>query len=138
QLQRWNQRVREGGAVAAGVGAAERDVGGENRAQRRQLQRWDQRVRKRRAVAAGARAAERDVGGKTQARLSYNAAISACQKGKQWQWQRALSLLRDIRQMKPHPDLLIYGIVASMCEHGGQRSLVQSLTREMCGVIAAE
>ena len=29
QLQRWDQRVREGRAVGAGVGAAQRDVGGE-------------------------------------------------------------------------------------------------------------
>ena len=29
QLQRWDQRVREGRAVAAGFGAARRDVGGE-------------------------------------------------------------------------------------------------------------
>ncbi|CAK0837722.1 unnamed protein product [Prorocentrum cordatum] len=68
--------------------------------------------------------------------FSYNAAISACQKGKQW--QRALSLLRDIRQMKLYPDLFVYGIVASMCEHGGQKKMVQSLTREMCGLIVAE
>ncbi|CAK0858312.1 unnamed protein product [Prorocentrum cordatum] len=68
QLQRWDQRVREGRAVAVGAGAAERDVGSEGGAQRRQLQRWDQRVRERQAVAAGAGAAERDAGGEAGAR----------------------------------------------------------------------
>ncbi|CAK0866902.1 unnamed protein product, partial [Prorocentrum cordatum] len=33
QLQRWDQRVREGRAVAAGAPAAERDAGGEAGAQ---------------------------------------------------------------------------------------------------------
>ncbi|CAK0858314.1 unnamed protein product [Prorocentrum cordatum] len=66
---RWRcSRVREGRAVAVGAGAAERDVGSEGGAQRRQLQRWDQRVRERQAVAAGAGAAERDAGGEAGAR----------------------------------------------------------------------
>ncbi|CAK0789232.1 unnamed protein product, partial [Prorocentrum cordatum] len=34
QLQRWDQRVREGQAVAAGAVAAQRNVSGEVRAQR--------------------------------------------------------------------------------------------------------
>ncbi|CAK0830534.1 unnamed protein product [Prorocentrum cordatum] len=44
-LQCWDQRVREGRAVAAGAGAAHADAGGEAGARRHQLQRRDQRVR---------------------------------------------------------------------------------------------
>ena len=88
QLQRWDQRVREGRSVAAGFGAAERDAGGEAGARRHQLQRWDQRVREGRAVAAGFGAAERDAGGEAGARrhLSYNAGTSACEKGFWTMW----------------------------------------------------
>ncbi|CAK0895325.1 unnamed protein product, partial [Prorocentrum cordatum] len=68
QLQRGGQRVREGRAVAACAGAAERDLGSTARAQRHQLQRWDQRLREERAVAACAGAAERDAGSKAGAR----------------------------------------------------------------------
>ncbi|CAK0859317.1 unnamed protein product [Prorocentrum cordatum] len=65
QLQCWDQRVREGRAVAAGFGAAQQDAGGESGAQRHQLQRWDQRVREKRALAAGSGAAGRDVGSRS-------------------------------------------------------------------------
>ena len=68
--------------------------------------------------------------------ISYNAAVSACQKGEQW--QRGLSLLREIRDMNMYPDFFVYGSVASMCEQGGQGKLVQSLTREVRGLITAE
>ncbi|CAK0874042.1 unnamed protein product [Prorocentrum cordatum] len=173
QLQRWDQRVREGRAVAAGPGAAERDAGGEAGARRLSYNagvsacetggQWQPAaallIEMREAklepdvisYSAGISACEKGehwqravalLGKMRDAKLepnvifSYNAAISACQNGKQW--QRALSLLRDIRQMNLYPDLFAYGIVASMCEHGGQKKLVQSLTREMCGLIAAE
>ncbi|CAK0810435.1 unnamed protein product, partial [Prorocentrum cordatum] len=66
------------------------------------LQRWDQRVRDGRAVAAGAGAAEQDAGGEVGAQLSYNAGISACEKGEQW--QRALVLLGEMRGGKLEPD----------------------------------
>ncbi|CAK0873667.1 unnamed protein product [Prorocentrum cordatum] len=52
-LQRWDQRVRDGKAVAAGACAAQRDVGSEGGARRHELQCWDPRLRKGRAVAAG-------------------------------------------------------------------------------------
>ncbi|CAK0877301.1 unnamed protein product [Prorocentrum cordatum] len=42
QLQRWNQRVREGRTMAAGCVAAQRDVDGGTGGQRHQLQRWHQ------------------------------------------------------------------------------------------------
>ncbi|CAK0809444.1 unnamed protein product [Prorocentrum cordatum] len=82
QLQRWDQRVREMRAVAAGACAAERVAGGEAGVQCSQLQPCDrrsapqtrcdrlvghtaeeQRLSERWSVAAGSGAVERDVGG---------------------------------------------------------------------------
>ncbi|CAK0905365.1 unnamed protein product [Prorocentrum cordatum] len=53
QLQRWNQRVREGGAVAAGLGAGLRDAGGEAGANRHQLRHRGQLVREGQAHCRG-------------------------------------------------------------------------------------
>ncbi|CAK0820506.1 unnamed protein product [Prorocentrum cordatum] len=106
RLQRWDQRVREGGAVAAGPGAARQDVGCEAGAHRHQLQRWDQRLRERRAVAAGPGAARRRAGGGAGARrLSCNAGISACEKG--GQWQRALALLGETSEARLEPSVIL-------------------------------
>ncbi|CAK0809442.1 unnamed protein product [Prorocentrum cordatum] len=117
QLQRWDQRVREMRAVAAGACAAERVAGGEAGVQCSQLQPCDrrsapqtrcdrlvghtaeeQRLSERWSVAAGSGAAERDVGGEAGAQLSYSAGVSACAKGEQW--QRALALLSELREAK--------------------------------------
>ncbi|CAK0863261.1 unnamed protein product, partial [Prorocentrum cordatum] len=104
QLHRWDQRVREGRAVAAGPGRAERDAGGEAGARRLQLHRWDQRVREGRAVAAGPGRAERDAGGEAGALryLSYSVGVSACEKGQQW--QRAWALISEMRKTKLKPN----------------------------------
>ncbi|CAK0830537.1 unnamed protein product [Prorocentrum cordatum] len=76
-------------AVAAGSGAAQQDGRDESGAHCHQLQCRDQRVRERSAVAAGFGAAQPDGRDETGAQLSYNAGISACGKGEQW--QRALA-----------------------------------------------
>ncbi|CAK0897889.1 unnamed protein product [Prorocentrum cordatum] len=80
------------------------------------LQRWDQRVRERPAVAAGFGAAQRDAGGEAEARrhLSYNAAISACEKTEQW--QRALALLSEMWEAKLEPDVISFNAGISACE----------------------
>ncbi|CAK0874044.1 unnamed protein product [Prorocentrum cordatum] len=103
QLQRWDQRVREGRAVAAGPGAAERNAGGEagaglsysvgisacEKGEQWQLalallsEMWEAKL-------------EPDV-------ISCNAGISACVKGEQW--QRALALLSEMRGAKLEPDV---------------------------------
>ncbi|CAK0837724.1 unnamed protein product, partial [Prorocentrum cordatum] len=84
QLQRWDQRVREGRAVAAGAGAAERDAGGEAGA--------------RLSYSAGISACEKGeqwqralalLSEMRKAKLepnviSYRAGISAYEKGEQW------------------------------------------------------
>ncbi|CAK0818311.1 unnamed protein product, partial [Prorocentrum cordatum] len=98
-------------------------------AQRHQLQRWDQRVREGRAVAAGTCAAERDAGGEAGARLSYNAGISACEKGEQW--QRALALLSEMWEAKLEPNVISYSAGISACEKGEQWQRALGLLSEM-------
>ncbi|CAK0852609.1 unnamed protein product, partial [Prorocentrum cordatum] len=136
------------------------------------LQRCDQRVREGRAVAAGACAAVRDVGGKAAAQLiSYSVGISACEKGEQWQralallsemkevklepndfsysagvtacekggqWQQALSILRTVRLRKLDVDFMAYGNTASMCEQGGQWSQALALLGEVRDLVTGE
>ncbi|CAK0825238.1 unnamed protein product [Prorocentrum cordatum] len=75
--------------------------GRRSRVPTRQLQRWDQRVREGRSVAAGSGVAQQDAGGEAGAQLSYNAGISACEKGDQW--QRALALLSEMWEAKLEP-----------------------------------
>ncbi|CAK0873398.1 unnamed protein product [Prorocentrum cordatum] len=132
QLQRWDQRVRDGRAVAAGAGVAERHVGGEAGARRHpQLQCWDQRVREGRAVAAGFGAAERDAGGESAAqRHLYSAGISACEKG--GQWQRASLLLGEMWEVKLQPNVIFsYSAGISACEKGEQWQPALALLSEM-------
>ncbi|CAK0905227.1 unnamed protein product [Prorocentrum cordatum] len=81
-------------------------------------------------MAASARAAERDAGGGAGARLSYNAGISACEKGEQW--QRALALLNEMWEAKLKPDVISYNAWISACKKGGQwQRALALLTR--CG-----
>ncbi|CAK0873284.1 unnamed protein product [Prorocentrum cordatum] len=130
QLQCWDQRVREGRAVAAGCGPSQRGSRGEAGANRHELLRRDQRVREGRAVAAGSGAAERDVGGGPGAQLSYSAGISACEKGEQW--QRALALLREMSEAKLQPDVISYNAGISACgDNGGQWQRALALLSEM-------
>ncbi|CAK0879656.1 unnamed protein product [Prorocentrum cordatum] len=95
------------------------------------LQRWDQRVRKWPAVAACAGAAERDVGGEGGPRrlVNYNAGISACAKGEQW--QRALALLSEMWEAKLDPDVTSYSAGITACKSGGQWQRALALLTEM-------
>ncbi|CAK0840362.1 unnamed protein product [Prorocentrum cordatum] len=68
------------------------------------LQLWDQRVREGQAMAVGFGAVQRDVRSASGAQLSYNAGISACEKGEQW--QRAVALLSELRKAKLEPDVI--------------------------------
>ncbi|CAK0843472.1 unnamed protein product [Prorocentrum cordatum] len=96
-----------------------------------QLQRWDQRVRERQTVVPGLAAAQRDVGGEDGARplVSYNAGISACEKGEQW--QRALALVGEMWEAKLEPDVISYSAGISACENGQQWQLALSLLSQM-------
>ncbi|CAK0795975.1 unnamed protein product [Prorocentrum cordatum] len=93
------------------------------------LQRWDQRVREGQAVAAGFGAAERVAGGEAGAKLSYNAGISACEKGEQW--QRALALLSEMREARLEPNVISYNAELCACERCGQWRQALSLLDEM-------
>ena len=50
--------------------------------------------------------------------VSYSAGISACEKGKQW--QRALSLLSEMQDVKVEPNVLSYSAGISACDKGDQ------------------
>ncbi|CAK0863432.1 unnamed protein product [Prorocentrum cordatum] len=108
QLQRWDQRVREGRAVAAGACAAERDAGGEAGARRHQLQRWDQRVREGQMREAKL---EPDV-------ISYNAAI--CTSERCSQWRHAFSLLRVMRERHVETNDISYNLCITAYERSSR------------------
>ena len=46
--------------------------------------------------------------------VSYNAGISACVKGEQW--QRALALLSEMLEAKLEPNVMSYNVGISACE----------------------
>ena len=50
--------------------------------------------------------------------VSYNAGISACEKG--GQWQRALSLLSEMRESRLEPNVISYIAEICTCERCGQ------------------
>ncbi|CAK0901118.1 unnamed protein product [Prorocentrum cordatum] len=61
--------------------------------------------------------------------FSYNAGISACGNGEQW--QRALALLREIEEAKLEHDAISYGAGISACGTGGQWQRALALLSEM-------
>ncbi|CAK0865253.1 unnamed protein product [Prorocentrum cordatum] len=61
--------------------------------------------------------------------ISYNAGISACEKGEQW--QRAMLLLIEMREAKLQPDVTSYSAGISACEKGIQWQKALSLLSEM-------
>merc|ERR1711904_202411 len=67
--------------------------------------------------------------------ISFNAAISACEKG--GQWEQALALLDKMRKngVTP-PDVISFNAAISACGKGGQWRRAVSLLDEMpkCGV----
>ena len=46
--------------------------------------------------------------------VSYSAAISACEKGKQW--EQALNLLQEMARSQLEPDVIIYNSATTACE----------------------
>ncbi|CAK0793530.1 unnamed protein product [Prorocentrum cordatum] len=61
--------------------------------------------------------------------FSYNACISACGKGEQW--QRALSLLSELREAKLQPSVVSYSAGISACGKGKQWQLAFALLSQM-------
>ncbi|CAK0891072.1 unnamed protein product [Prorocentrum cordatum] len=68
--------------------------------------------------------------GWSQTSVSFNAAISACEKC--GQWQQALLLFVDLRLAKLTPDVITYSAGASACEKGGQWRRALSFLKESC------
>jgi pentatricopeptide repeat protein len=61
--------------------------------------------------------------------ISFSAAISACEKG--GQWQRALALLDEMRAKGVAPDVISFSAAISACEKGGQWQRALALLEEM-------
>ena len=60
--------------------------------------------------------------------ISYSAAISACEKG--GQWQHALALLQTMCNGRVWPDTVSYGAAISACEKGKRWELALELLKE--------
>ena len=67
--------------------------------------------------------------GRGSALVSYNAGISACEKGQQWWW--ALALLSNMWEAKLEPNVISYNAGISACENGEQWQRALSLLSEM-------
>ncbi|CAK0841582.1 unnamed protein product [Prorocentrum cordatum] len=122
-LQRWDQRVRERRAVAAGAGTAEGDAGGEAGARRHLA--CEKGGQWQPALALLSEIWE----AKLPDVISYNAGISACEKGEQW--ELALALLSEMREAKLEPDVISYSAGISACEKGGKWQAALALLSEM-------
>ena len=61
--------------------------------------------------------------------ISYSAAISACEKGSQW--EKALGLLQDMTCRGIKPDVISYSAAISACEKGSQWEKALGLLQDM-------
>jgi pentatricopeptide repeat protein len=61
--------------------------------------------------------------------ITYNATISACEKG--GQWETAVDLLAEMRARGIEPDVITYSATISACEKGGQWEKAVELFEEM-------
>merc|ERR1711966_109308 len=62
--------------------------------------------------------------------VTYNAAISACEKG--GKWEKALSLHKEMRGDGLKPNVISYSAAISACQKGTQLEEALSLLEEMC------
>ena len=61
--------------------------------------------------------------------VHYNAAISSCGKGREW--QMSLLLLTEMSSAKINSDVITYNTAISACERGQQWQLAVGLLEEM-------
>ena len=61
--------------------------------------------------------------------MTYNAAISACGRG--GEWQRGLSLVAEMRRKKLLPDHFTFGAAISACERSGRWEEALTLVGDM-------
>ena len=56
--------------------------------------------------------------------ISFNEAISACEKEGQWelciQWEEALALFREMREARVMSNVISFNAAISACEEGGR------------------
>jgi pentatricopeptide repeat protein len=64
--------------------------------------------------------------------ITMNSAISACEKG--GQWQKALTLLESMPRLGLQPDVITMSAAILACERGGQREKTLALRKSMLGV----
>ena len=62
--------------------------------------------------------------------ITYSAAISACEKGQQW--EEALRLLGEMKKKDITPNVITYNTTISACEKGGQWVEALRLFGERC------
>eukprot|EP00929_Paragymnodinium_shiwhaense_P107420 TRINITY_DN73512_c0_g1_i1.p1 TRINITY_DN73512_c0_g1~~TRINITY_DN73512_c0_g1_i1.p1 ORF type:complete len:816 (+),score=141.88 TRINITY_DN73512_c0_g1_i1:177-2624(+) len=63
--------------------------------------------------------------------ITYSAAIHACAKSEQWEWQRAIQLLRSMEQESLRANVITYSSVMSACANSWQWERALSLLQEM-------
>eukprot|EP00613_Pedinella_sp_CCMP2098_P060822 CAMPEP_0171986624 /NCGR_PEP_ID=MMETSP0993-20121228/274965_1 /TAXON_ID=483369 /ORGANISM="non described non described, Strain CCMP2098" /LENGTH=289 /DNA_ID=CAMNT_0012639535 /DNA_START=27 /DNA_END=896 /DNA_ORIENTATION=+ len=61
--------------------------------------------------------------------VSYNAAISACEKGRQW--EKAVGLINSMHNRGVEPNVISYSAAISACEKGGQWEKAVELLNSM-------
>ena len=61
--------------------------------------------------------------------VTYTAAISACQKG--WQWERAVALLADMQRDGVKPNTITYNALLSACAREGRWEEALALLQDM-------
>ncbi|CAK0822444.1 unnamed protein product, partial [Prorocentrum cordatum] len=130
-LQRWGQRVREGRAVAAGSGAAQRDVGGDVGAQRlvsysAGISACERGKQWQRALALLSKMQESRLEPNV---ISYSAGIRACEVSELW--TKALDLLESMLGARVDPrgpcDRLDDGWYVHDLEAGGPKDVFKHI-----------
>ena len=60
--------------------------------------------------------------------ITYNATISACEKGQQW--MAAVALLREMQQWQMQANVITYNATISACEKGQQLITAELFSKE--------
>ena len=110
-MQCHHQCMREGPAVDHSGKLAVGDAADEHGGQCDHIQRHHQRMREGPAVDHSGKLAEGDAAVQRGCQCTYNATISACEKGQQW--ITAMTLLREMQQWHMKPNVITYSSIIS-------------------------